>query len=409
MSIVPGNNFLMGPFTQMVTLNELPLKGPISDGDLQIITNGGVMVKDGIIEKVGHFDDLKAFYGHLPVDEIEDPAVLLPSMVDCHTHICFEGSRAQDYNLKLQGVSYVDIAKQGGGIWRTVQFTRDAGESSLVRGIIERVDKHLEKGITTIEVKSGYGLSGPHEIKMLRAIRQAAAKTRATLVPTFLGAHTLPRDFDGSSKDYLEYLKAMVLPLVAKEKLSNRIDIFIEETAFGVEEAFEYLNAGKDLGFEITVHADQFTTGGSEVAIKLGALSADHLEASGEKEIEMLAKSHTIAVVLPGASLGLGIGFAPARQLLDAGCAVAIASDWNPGSAPMGDLLLQAAILGIYEKLSAAETFAGITFRAAAALGLRDRGRIVPGYKAHLMAFPTNDYREILYHQGAIKPFKVWC
>jgi imidazolonepropionase len=228
-------------------------------------------------------------------------------------------------------------------------------------------------------------------------------------VPAFLGAHTIPRDFDGDSKGYLHYLKTMVLPQIKKEGLCSRMDIFIEETAFAIEESLDYLRAGKKLGFDITVHADQFTTGGSEVAVQVGALSADHLEASGEREIALLAKSNTVAVVLPGASLGLGIGFAPARQLLDAGCSVAIASDWNPGSAPMGDLLVQASIMGMYEKLSAAETFAGLTCRAAAALGLLDRGIIEAGKKADLMAFPTNDYREILYHQGAMKPFKVWC
>ncbi|MCU0403570.1 MAG: imidazolonepropionase [Chitinophagaceae bacterium] len=409
MNTSSGRNYVIGPFNQIVTLSGLSLKGPLPDDQLQIISNGGVIINDGIIEKIGNFEDLRSFYSHLPVELISGPAVLLPSMVDCHTHICYAGSRAQDYNLKLQGFSYVDIAKQGGGIWRTVLSTRDADEQTLTEGILARVERHLNQGVTTIEIKSGYGLSGPHELKMLRAIHSASSQSKASLVPTFLGAHTVPHDFDGSPKDYLYYLSTMVLPLIAKEKLCNRVDIFIEETAFGEPEAEQYLEHAKKYGFDLTVHADQFTAGGSEVAVKLGALSADHLEASGDREIEMLSKSNTVAVVLPGASLGLGIGFAPARQLLDAGCCLAIASDWNPGSAPMGDILLQAAVMGMYEKLSAAETFSGLTFRAAAALGLHDRGKIEVGYKAHLMAFPTSDYREILYHQGSMKPFNVWC
>ena len=162
------------------------------------------------------------------------------------------------------------------------------------------------------------------------------------------------------------------------------------------------------MGFDLVVHADQFTTGGSRIAVETGALSADHLEASTDIEIKQLAASDTVAVVLPGASLGLGIGFAPARKLLDAGASMAIASDWNPGSAPMGDLLTQAAILGAFEKLSTAETFAALTFRAAKALNLNDRGTIEPGKLADMQAFPCADYREILYHQGKLKPAKVW-
>jgi imidazolonepropionase len=400
---------LIGPFTQMVTMEGLPLKGALNDGQLPIIENGGIIIKDGVIEKIGLYEDLKTFYHYLPKEVIQQPAVLLPSMTDCHTHICFAGSRAQDYNLKLQGISYVEIAKQGGGIWRTVQHTRAADEQVLTQGILDRVERLMQQGVTTIEIKSGYGLSGPHEIKMLRAIKTAMTETRATLVPTFLGAHTVPRDFEGSAKDYLHYLKTMVLPQVKAEGLSNRVDIFVEETAFSVSEAEDYLLAAKAMGFMITVHADQFTPGGSALALRVGAVSADHLEASGDMEIFQFANSQTIPVVLPGASLGLGIGFAPARRILDAGGSLAIASDWNPGSAPMGDLLTQATLLGIYEKLSAAETFAGITYRAAAALSLFDRGAIAPGMKAHLMAFPTDDYREICYHQGSMKPWKVWA
>jgi imidazolonepropionase len=403
------NSRLIGPFSQIITLEGLPLKGPLKDEQLTIISNGGIIVKDGLIELAGCYDDLKIFYHHLPKENIDGPAVLLPAMTDCHTHICFAGTRAEDYNLKLQGVSYVDIAKQGGGIWRTVQHTRAADEHTLREGVVHRAERLIKQGVTTIEVKSGYGLSGPHELKMLHAIQAAMTETRATLVPTFLGAHTVPRDFEGSAADYLHYLKTLVLPQVKADGLSSRVDIFVEETAFTVSEAEDYLRAAKELGFAITLHADQFTPGGSALAIRMGAISADHLEASGDLEIYALAKSNTIPVVLPGASLGLGIGFAPARRILDAGCSLAIASDWNPGSAPMGDLLVQAALLGMYEKLSAAETFAGITYRGAAALGLPDRGKIEPGMKAHLMAFPTSDYREILYHQGSLKPIRVWA
>jgi imidazolonepropionase len=205
----------------------------------------------------------------------------------------------------------------------------------------------------------------------------------------------------------LNYVFHDLLPVIKNEKLSNRVDIFIEESAFDANNALTYLNRAKQMGFDITVHADQFTTGGSAVAVKSGAVSADHLEASRDAEIKILANSDTVAVVLPGASLGLGMAYAPARKLLDAGACLAIASDWNPGSAPMGDLLMQAAVMSAAEKLNTAEVFAGLTFRAAKALRLNDRGILAPGMRADLQAYPTNDYREILYQQGKLKPLII--
>lgn len=399
---------LIGPFSQVVTLANLPLKGPLKNHSLPIVIDGGVVVNSGVIVAVGKYTDLEKTFSAAEKERIVNPMVLLPAMTDCHTHICFAGTRSNDYDLKLQGLAYLEIAKKGGGIWQTVQQTRAVLLETLAHGIRERANKAFMHGVTTIEVKSGYGLNVAEELKMLRAIKQASLTTQSNLIPTFLGAHTLPKDFEGSRANYLNYLKTEAFPLIKKERLAARVDIFIEETAFSPNEALPYLQQAKDLGFQVTVHADQFTTGGSSLAIQVGAISADHLEASTEKEIQNLAKSETVAVVLPGASLGLGIGFAPARKLLDSGCCLAIASDWNPGSAPMGDLLTQAALLSIYEKLATAEVFAGLTYRAAAALGLHDRGKIEPGKKAQLMAFATKDYRDILYYQGAMKPDKVW-
>jgi imidazolonepropionase len=247
------------------------------------------------------------------------------------------------------------------------------------------------------------------ELKMLRAIQHAASQTHASLVPTCLAAHTLPKDFPGNHQAYLHFIIQELLPLVRTEGLAKRVDIFIEESAFQPAAALQYLNVCRDMGFQVTVHADQFTTGGSKVAVEANALSADHLEASTEKELQMMANSNTVAVVLPGASMGLGMPFANARKLLDIGACVAIGTDWNPGSAPMGDLLMQAAVMGASEKLTTAETFAGITCRAAHALGLHERGVIVPGFRAHMQAYPTHDYRDILYYQGTLKPCRVWA
>src|ERR1700743_3665613 len=336
---------LIGPFKQILTLADLPLKGSLHDDQLEIITNGGVLTENGLIKAVRKFDDLRRQYPDAIIEEIYGDRVLLAGFIDCHTHICFGGNRAKDYALRIAGKTYLEIAKAGGGIWDTVTQTRLADEQTLVNGLLKRANHHLSEGVTTIEVKSGYGLNVEQELKQLRVIHEASKFTKADLVSTCLAAHMLPKDFNGDKKKYLQYLLNELLPVVRQEKLSNRVDIFIEESAFDTENAQPYLSAAKQMGFDLTVHADQFTAGGRRIAVETDVVSADHLEASGEKELNLLAKSNTVAVVLPGASLGLGMSYAPARKLLDAGAAVAIASDWNPGSAPMGDLLFQASVL----------------------------------------------------------------
>ena len=334
--------------------------------------------------------------------------VCLPGLVDAHTHICFGGTRANDYAMRNAGKSYLEIAKSGGGIWDTVTQTRKATQAQLIDLIIQRANRHLNNGVTTIEVKSGYGLSVEEELKMLYAIKEANNRLSADLIATCLAAHMVPKDYSGTTTDYLEEISTELFPKLKAEQLCNRIDAFIEESAYSKDDIAPYFTKAKAMGFDITVHADQFSTSGSAVAIAFDAISADHLEASTSKEIKALAQSNVIATALPGASLGLGCAFTPARELLDAGGALAIASDWNPGSAPMGDLLTQAAILGTFQKLSNAEVLAGITFRAALALNLKDRGRLDEGYMADFITFPTNDYKEILYQQGSLKPNRVW-
>jgi imidazolonepropionase len=399
---------LVGPFTQILPLTGLALKGALKDEQLQVILQGGVLVEDGLIVAVDDFEKLRAANPSAQIEEVTGHHVLLPGFIDCHTHICFAGSRAKDYALRTAGKTYLEIARAGGGIWDSVTQTRAADGAALTDLLLKRVERHLAEGVTTIEVKSGYGLSIEGELKQLKAIKAAADKTYANLISTCLAAHMLPKDFNGTHQEYLNHILQNLLPVIKQQRLANRADIFIEESAFNTSDALNYLAKAKQLDFEVTVHADQFTTGGSEVAIKARAASADHLEASTDREINMLAKSDTVAVTLPGASLGLGMAYAPARKLLDAGACLAIASDWNPGSAPMGDLLMQAAVMGAAEKLNAAEVFAGLTFRAASALKLNDRGILAKGKLADMQAYPCDDYREILYHQGKLKPDRIW-
>ncbi len=401
----------IGPFKQLLTFSSLPLKGALQDEQLEVVENAGILLAaDGNIARILPFKELEDYCAKekILLERLEGDFVAMPGMIDAHTHICWGGTRARDYAMRVAGKPYLEIAKAGGGIWDSVQKTRAASEAELTQKVVQRANKLLQNGTTTIEVKTGYGLTVADELKMLYAIRAANEHVAADLVSTCLPAHIVPKDFDGDGMAYVEYLLQDFFPKVQAEQLSSRADIFVEESAFNHTEARKYLVGVQAMGFDITIHADQFTAGSSLLGIEFKAISVDHLEASTEKEVAALAQSDVIPVALPGASLGLGCAFTPARKLLDAGTSLAIATDWNPGSAPMGDLLTQAAVFGAFEKLSMAETLAGVTFRAAAALNLQDRGQLITGKSADIVAFPTSDYREILYYQGQLRPSMVW-
>jgi imidazolonepropionase len=399
---------LIGPFKQLVTMAELPERGALLDHQLQIIPNGGVLVAKGHFQAVGDFEQLKAETNPSSIEFMDQDLVAFPGIIDAHTHICWAGSRADDYAARLSGQSYQEMAAKGGGIWSTVTQTRAATLEQLAELTHQRAQALLKQGITTIEVKSGYGLSVEHELKILQAIAQADTMSVPQLIPTCLAAHMLPHDFDGSEEDYLSNLVHHLLPKVMKQNLTNRIDIFVEKNAFSATAAKNYLLKAKAMGFDLVLHGNQFTSGSVQLANDVDALSIDHLETTPPDEILALSRGNTIPIALPGASIGLAEPFAPARQLLDAGTSLVIASDWNPGSAPMGHLLVQAAILGVAQKLTMAETWSALTIRAARALKLNDRGGIQRGHLADFIAFPTHNYQEILYHQGQMLPDKIW-
>jgi imidazolonepropionase len=391
-------------------MENIPLRGPLTDASLVVIEEAGILVRNGKVEEIGRYHSLasrQTTHG-IDVQNLDADYVALPGFIDVHTHMCFGGNRSGDYAMRIAGKTYQEIASSGGGIWDTVTRTRRASFDNLNDGLSKRAQRHLREGVTTCEVKSGYGLNLEAEIKMLEVIRAVNEALPIDLVSTCLAAHIKPRDFSGDEKKYLDFVLNEILPEVESNHLSSRVDIFVEEGAFGVAEAKSFLERAKAMGFNLAIHADQFTTGGSALATEVGADSADHLEASTWKEIDLLSKSNVMPVALPGASLGLGCPFTPARKLLDNGTSLVIASDWNPGSAPMGDLLMLSAVLGAFEKLTTTETFASLTCRAASALRLTDRGMLVKGMLADMIAFPTNDYRDILYNQGKLKPARVW-
>ncbi len=402
--------FITGPFRQLLTMDHLPLKGSLKDVQLEIIEKAGVVHQAGIILEIGLFGELCTKYNsaHPEIQYIESDMIAFPGLVDAHTHLCWAGSRENDYAMRLEGRSYTQIAQSGGGIWDTVTKTRNATDEELKKLLKVRADRQLANGITTCEVKSGYALNLEGELRLLEIIKSANQEHSIDLVSTCLAAHIKPKDFEGGTTGYLQFLADKLLPVIKKEKLANRIDIFVEEGAFGVQEARKYLYEAKKMDFELVVHGEQFTSGGVSLAIKMGARSVDHLETISVEAIAELSASDVVAMALPGASIGLGCQFAPARKLLDAGCCLAIGSDWNPGSAPMGDLLLQTAILGTFEKLTNAEQFSAITFRAAHALNLNDRGILKKWNIADFIGFPGRNYKEILYQQGMLKPTMIW-
>ncbi len=379
-----------------------PSNGPIKDSQLHIFENVGISISDGKIQAIAPLSDLSG-----PLEEIPQPAVALPGFIDAHTHLCFAGSRCHDYAMRLNGIGYEEIAASGGGILDTVRQTRNASLEELTALTSARLLQVAGHGVTTCEVKSGYGLSLESELKILRSIAKASKEQCVSVIPTCLAAHTLPPEFN-STTTYLNYILEHILPIIQAEGLAQRVDIFVDDSAFGVAEAIEYLKKAKHIGFAVCVHADQFSRGGVQVATAVNALSADHLEQSKSADFTAMQKAGVIPIVLPGASLGLGMPFPPARAILDHHLPLVIASDWNPGSGPMGDLLTQAALLGAAQCLTMAETLAAITVRAARALALTDRGALVSGLRADLALFPCSDYREILYHQGSLKPFATY-
>ena len=332
---------LIGPFSQIITMANLPERGPINDENLQIIKDAGIVIENEKIVEIGVFDQLNKNISS--VREINFTCVLLPGFIDSHTHVCYYGNRSDEYAKRKSGVSYQQILEEGGGIHNTMNSTSNSTDDQLKHDTLRRLKRHFLDGVLTCEVKSGYAPNLDDEIRMLQIINEINNKNEIDLIPTCLAAHVTPKSFE-SAKSYLDSILNDLLPKIKEDNLSNRVDIFIEENAFSVSEASSFLDKVKN-NFSITAHANQFTPGGVKVGVDNGAVSVDHLEVITDQEINYLSKSETTGVVLPGCSLGLGIPFAPARKLLDNNCKVSIASDWNPGSAPMGDLLMQAALL----------------------------------------------------------------
>jgi len=374
-----------------------PPDGPQQDAGL--IRNAALVWKGTTILWSGPHEEMPPQYREEPVSDAGGRLVI-PGLVDCHTHLCFGGWRGDEFALRLKGASYQEIAEHGGGIANTVAATRGASLGSLLRKAGQHLDGMLRLGVTTVECKSGYGLDVENELKQLEVYRRLGSSHPVALVPTFLGAHIVPPEFDRNREAYISLLCDELLPEISGSGLAVFCDIFVEAGAFSVREARRVLAAAQKHGLGIKIHADQLSDGGGALlAAELGAVSAEHLEYVAADGIQALAESGVVAVSLPLASLYLRERYMPARQLMRAGVRVAVATDFNPGSSPSFHLPLAMTLACLNQEMSPEEVLMGATTVAARAVNLQKTiGSLLPGYQADFALMDAPDLNHWLYH-----------
>lgn len=403
---------LMKNIGQLITMD-----GPVPRignqmNDLGLIKNGGVAAAGEEILAVGESDEVQ---GHVDLAEgcqviDAEGMVVTPGFIDPHTHPVFSKTRENEFEMRIQGKSYMEIAQSGGGIRASVRDLRETPVNILMRKTIKRLDTMLSYGTTTIEAKSGYGLSTESEIKSLEIINNLNENHPIDLIPTFLGAHEVPDEYRSNREEYIRLLIEEMIPKVADEKLAEFCDIFCEEGVYNVEESRRIMQAAKNHGLKLKFHADELAaSGGSELAAELGAVSADHLVHISDSGIKAMAASGTVAVLLPGTCFSLGHSqYAPARKMIDAGVTVALSTDCNPGSSFTESLPIIISLAGLNYKLTAAESISAVTVNAACAVDRGGKiGMLKTGLQADIAVWKMNDYRELPYHYGVNLIHKV--
>jgi imidazolonepropionase len=370
------------------------------DGPYGAIEDGAIAVRDGRIAWVGRRADLP---GDARTVHDLAGAWVTPALIDCHTHLVFGGDRAGEFEQRLKGATYEEIARAGGGIRSTVAKTRAASEEELLRSAARRLDALLAEGVTTIEIKSGYGLDVENEAKMLRVARRLGTLRPVTVRTTFLGAHAVPPEFHGRQRDYVDLVAGPMLDAVVREKLADAVDVFAEKIAFTREETVRVFEAARAHGLPVKLHADQLSDQhGAALAARFGALSAEHLEHANEDGIAAMGRAGTVAVLLPGAFYFLRDTRMPPIDLMRRHkVPIAIATDCNPGSSPSVSLLLMLNMACTLFRLTPEEALAGVTRNAARALGLGDRGTLEPGKIADFVAWDISHPAELSYWMGA--------
>ncbi|HYF93217.1 MAG TPA: imidazolonepropionase [Symbiobacteriaceae bacterium] len=403
--LAPEADLLIINAGELVTMAGGPRKGARMR-EAGVIQNGALAAYQGIIYDVGTTEEVLARVQTGPTTRVVDARgrAVVPGFVDPHTHLCFAGDRADEFAMRLQGATYTEIAARGGGIMSTVRATRQATGPALLDLGMKRLDALALTGTTTVEVKSGYGLTTPDELKMLQAIRGMAVRHPLDIVPTFMGAHELAPEYKQDREGYIRLICEEMLPMVAADPgLAAFCDIFTEKGVFTVDESRRILQRAKQLGMRLKVHADELSDlGGAALAAEMGAVSADHLLFANDANLAAMAKAGVVAVCLPGTAFCLmNVPYANARKMIDVGCYVAIASDFNPGSCPAYSIPFIITLACMHMKLDPSEALAAATINAALAIGMETKvGSLEPGKQADALILDAPSHRHIPYKMG---------
>lgn len=398
--------------SQVVTCSGFRAKSGKEMSELNIITDGAVLIKDGIIKAVGKTEDILSLPGfdesQYAVTDASGKAVL-PGFTDSHTHFVFGGYRAEEFSQRLRGDSYMEIMKRGGGILSTVNATRQASKQELIESGLKRLDSMLSYGVTTVEGKSGYGLDTDTEIKQLEVMTELNRLHPIDIVRTFLGAHAVPPAYNGRTDEFVSYMADEVMPRAVDRELAEFCDIFCEENVFSVSQSRKLLTKAKQMGLKLKLHADEMVSlGGAELAAELGAVSADHLLQASDKGIRRMAEAGVVATLLPGTAFSLKESYARGRYMIDQGCAVALATDFNPGSCFTESVPLIFALATLYMNITPEEAVTAFTINAAAAIDRADTiGSLDPGKIGDVIILEFPSYRYIPYHIGVSTVEKV--
>lgn len=398
-----NGNMLIKHASQLVTCSGFAAKQGREMSNLHIINDGAVLIEEGVITGVGKTEDVLSGFDVSGFERIDAKGkAVLPGFVDSHTHFVFGGYRTEEFSWRLRGDSYMDIMQRGGGILQTVQSTREATKEELIDTGAKRLDSMLSFGVTTVEGKSGYGLDLSTEIKQLEVMEELDKFHPVDVVRTFMGAHAVPEEYRSRKDQYINYLIDKVMPEVIKRNLADFCDVFCEENVFSIEQSKRLLSKAKEMGLKIKVHADEIVQlGGAELAASLGATSADHLLQASDKGIKDMADSGVVATLLPGTAFSLKEPYARGRYMIDHQCAVALATDFNPGSCFTESIPLIVALATLYMDMTTEEAISALTINGAAALGRADTiGSVDVGKKGDVIMLEFPSYKYIPYHIG---------